>query len=319
MRVVVAVTRRAEDGPSFQTSPLALGYVVEQLERGQHRVMVVDVDRDGSWIACVRQARPDVVFNLAEGFHGGGRKALVPVVLDQLGLPYVFSTPAATVVGSNKWTAKVVASAAGVRCPRGALFRSPGRVRDLQAGMLIVKPVSLSNSIGISDASVVVNPAHNPRQVTAALKRVLAVDPDGALVEKFIAGRDFTVPFVEGYGASEPIEYTLRNPTRFGVLSAADKEDQHARMLSTIDTSRERRLKRELRRTTETVVGALGLRGLARVDYRVSGSSAYMIDVNVLPNLEPRCALVRSVQESFGLTPRRLFSHLVTVTKERTV
>ena len=58
--------------------------------------------------------RWDIVFNIAEGLYGDGRESVVPAILDQYKIPYVFSGPVIMGLSLNKHLAKLVVAAAGV-------------------------------------------------------------------------------------------------------------------------------------------------------------------------------------------------------------
>ncbi|NSW94210.1 MAG: D-alanine--D-alanine ligase, partial [Bacteroidales bacterium] len=47
--------------------------------------------------------RWDMVFNIAEGLYGDGRESVVPAILDQYRIPYVFSGPVVLGISLNKY------------------------------------------------------------------------------------------------------------------------------------------------------------------------------------------------------------------------
>ncbi|TNE97606.1 MAG: D-alanine--D-alanine ligase, partial [Deltaproteobacteria bacterium] len=47
-------------------------------------VTKIEMTKDGSWIDQLKLAKPDLVFNTAEGFVGIGREAYAPTVFEQL-------------------------------------------------------------------------------------------------------------------------------------------------------------------------------------------------------------------------------------------
>ncbi|MCU0408227.1 MAG: hypothetical protein MUD02_04685, partial [Bacteroidales bacterium] len=66
--------------------------------------------------------RWDIVFNIAEGLYGDGRESVVPAILDQYRIPYVFSGPVIMGVSLNKHLAKLVVNEAGVPVSPGSLI-----------------------------------------------------------------------------------------------------------------------------------------------------------------------------------------------------
>jgi D-alanine-D-alanine ligase len=63
----------------------------------------------------------DIVFNIAEGLYGDGRESVVPALLDQYKIPYVFSGPVIMGLSLNKHLAKLVVAASGVPVSPGCL------------------------------------------------------------------------------------------------------------------------------------------------------------------------------------------------------
>ncbi|MCX6256197.1 MAG: D-alanine--D-alanine ligase, partial [Bacteroidia bacterium] len=66
--------------------------------------------------------RWDMVFNISEGLYGDGRESVVPAILDQYKIPYVFSGPVIMGLSLNKHLAKLVVAAAGVPVSPGCLI-----------------------------------------------------------------------------------------------------------------------------------------------------------------------------------------------------
>ena len=66
--------------------------------------------------------RWDLVFNIAEGLYGDGRESVVPAILDQYKIPYVFSGPVIMGISLNKHLAKLVVAAAGVPVSPGMSY-----------------------------------------------------------------------------------------------------------------------------------------------------------------------------------------------------
>ena len=100
--------------------------------------------------------RWDMVFNIAEGLYGDGRESVVPAILDQYKIPYVFSGPVIMGISLNKHLAKLVVTAAGVPVSPGYLINE---LKDLDKCdlnyPLFVKPVSEGTGKGITEKSLV--------------------------------------------------------------------------------------------------------------------------------------------------------------------
>ncbi len=141
--------------------------------------------------------RWDIVFNIAEGLYGDGRESVVPAILDQYKIPYVFSGPVIMGLSLNKHIAKLVVSAAGVPVSPGILVSD---LKDLDKYNLeyplFVKPVSEGTGKGITAKSLV----KSFDELKSMVEWILTEFRQPALVEEYLPGREFTVGIV-GYGA----------------------------------------------------------------------------------------------------------------------
>ena len=140
--------------------------------------------------------RWDLIFNIAEGLYGDGRESVVPAILDQYKIPYVFSGPVIMGLSLNKHLAKLVVAASGVPVSPGKLI---SKIQDLDNCNLnyplFVKPVSEGTGKGITEKSLV-NSGSNLRKM---VEWILSEFHQPALVEEYLPGREFTVGIV-GYG-----------------------------------------------------------------------------------------------------------------------
>lgn len=140
--------------------------------------------------------RWDMVFNIAEGLYGDGRESVVPAILDQYKIPYVFSGPVIMGVSLNKHLAKLVVAAAGVPVSPGILI---SELKDLERCKLeyplFVKPVSEGTGKGITEKSLV----NSPEELKIMVQWILSEFCQSALIEEYLPGREFTVGIV-GYG-----------------------------------------------------------------------------------------------------------------------
>jgi D-alanine-D-alanine ligase len=138
----------------------------------------------------------DIVFNIAEGLYGDGRESVVPAVLDQYKIPYVFSGPVTMGLSLNKHLAKLIVAASGVPVSPGYLIND---LKDLDkcnlSYPLFVKPVSEGTGKGITEKSLV----NNPDELAKMVKWIISEFNQPALAEEYLPGREFTVGLV-GYG-----------------------------------------------------------------------------------------------------------------------
>ena len=140
--------------------------------------------------------RWDIVFNIAEGLYGDGRESVVPAILDQYKIPYVFSGPVIMGLSLNKHLAKLVAASAGVPVSPGYLVTELNDLKKCNLTYpLFVKPVSEGTGKGITEKSLV----HSSIELEKMVRWILDEFHQPALVEEYLPGREFTVGIV-GYG-----------------------------------------------------------------------------------------------------------------------
>jgi D-alanine-D-alanine ligase len=140
--------------------------------------------------------RWDMVFNIAEGLYGDGRESVVPAILDQYKIPYVFSGPVVMGLSLNKHLAKLVVGGQGVPVSPGCLISKLNDLGKCKLNYpLFVKPVSEGTGKGITEKSLV----RSPEELNKMVEWILTEFRQPALVEEYLPGREFTVGIV-GYG-----------------------------------------------------------------------------------------------------------------------
>jgi len=135
--------------------------------------------------------RWDMVFNIAEGLYGDGRESVVPAILDQYRIPYVFSGPVVMGVSLNKYLARLVVEAAGVPVSPGIIAAKPGDIDNASSLSypLFVKPVAEGTGKGITTRSVV----HDHDSLVTLVTELLEKYHQAVLIEEYLPGREFTV------------------------------------------------------------------------------------------------------------------------------
>lgn len=137
----------------------------------------------------LRRERPDIVFNIAEGLNGSGREALIPAYLEFLGIPYTGSDPCTLAICLNKARAKELLVANGLPTAAFQVMESPGERCRLRTYPLVVKPLHEGSSKGIRSSSLV----HDQSELARCVHELTSLYGQPALVEEFLAGREFTV------------------------------------------------------------------------------------------------------------------------------
>ncbi len=264
--------------------------------------------------------KADLVFNLFEGFCGyPDTEALVPEILSELDIPYTGCSGAVLRLALDKARAKIILKAAGIDTPDFQLL-SPETVPTFRLNYpCIIKPCGEDASHGLSERSVVND--------FAALKKQVEVISNsysgGALVEKFIDGREFNVTVM---GNSEctvlpfsEIAYSLP-PGMPRILTFAAKWEpdslyfQGTKVICPAEIG-----VKDQERFTETAVAVfqlLGCRGYARVDMRLSGAGQLnVIEVNPNPDISPGSGAVLQA-EAAGMSYTKFIENIVLLALE---
>ncbi len=229
--------------------------------------------------------RWDIVFNIAEGLYGYGREALVPALLDQYKIPYVFSDALVLALTLHKGATKHVIQNLGIPTPGFIVASNQAELHDINLPYpLFVKPVAEGTGKGISPTSIVQSP-EKLRQMCAAIWEQFN---QPALVETFLPGREYTVGIVGTGGRAHVIgtmEVNLLDEAEPGVYSYINKEECETRV-------QYRRARGKHLAEIEAVALAawrgLGCRDGGRIDIRLDKEDVpNFIEVNPLAGLHP--------------------------------
>lgn len=285
---------------------------------GALRALGHDVARLGDGEPALRRllegARPDLVFNIAEGVGAGRcREARLPAALEMLGIPYTGSDPLTLALTLDKDCAKRVVASAGIATPRWCLVRH--RVEDHTAGLralplpVIVKPAWEGSSKGILPDSVV----DQRERLVPIIERCLRTCQQPALIEEFIDGDEVTVGIVGN-----------RPPQVLGAMRVVPKTPQQ-RFVYDIEVKRDwqRRVAYEspprlpaaqiaaIERAALNAYVALECRDVARIDFRVRDGEPFFIEANPLPGLSPEYGDLVLLARGRGIDHQALIARIV--------
>ena len=245
----------------------------------------------------LRETRPDIVFNIAEGLRGPNREAHVPAICEFYGIPYSGSDPFTLALCLDKARTKEILRAHGVPTADWVVVRSERQLAALDASALryplFAKPVHEGSSKGITERNLVAEPARLRGVVAELLDRY----QQPVIVEAFLPGAELTAG-VLGNGAEARVLPLVG--MNFGALpegalpiygfEAKWLWDRPENPLQIFECPA--RLDDAQRREVEDVVlrtyAALGCRDWSRIDVRFDASGrANVVEVNPLPGILP--------------------------------
>lgn len=285
------------------------------LRRLGYRVTCVPLGLDLGRLRSLRALAPAVVVNLVEALQGEGRLIhLAAEVLDTMGLGYTGAPATALYTTTNKLLAKALMRGAGLPTPE---VWQPGA-----GGRFIVKSVHEDASIGL-DAGSVVAASDVPALIARQRERL-----GGAwFAERFIDGREFNLPLIEGeagpellpLGEMEFVGFPDGQPRIIGY--AAKWDPASAAYHSTPRTFAPRPGDGPLRERMAALAlvawDLFGLAGYARVDFRVDQDGRpWLLEVNANPCLSSDAGLVAAAEEA-GLSQQELVRRIVAAALRR--
>jgi len=255
----------------------------------------------------LRGQRPDVVFNLFEGFGGVGRgEAQVAGVCELLGLPLTGSPSHCLGLVRDKPRTKWLLSGAGLPTPKFELLLPDDSISDdrlarlLAHGPAIVKPAHEDASLGIDFNSVRSDIQGLRIQILHVRQRYGAV-----LVERFIAGREFNVAIVASPAPRvlplAEIAFDRSLPTDHRIVtyeakwSPASRADLATPVHCPADV--EPWLAKKIERVALDAFSATGCQDYARVDVRVSDAGdVYVLEINGNPDIGPSAGFAKALR-----------------------
>jgi D-alanine-D-alanine ligase len=292
-------------------SPKTLQAIREAITSYGHEV--VDLEATSELPIVLSSTPVDVVFNIAEGFKGRNRESQVPALLELLDIPYTGSDPAALSVSLDKALAKRMVRTHGILTPdymtmHSAKERLP---RELQRFPLLVKPVAEGTSKGVTRKSIV----NDEGELRAAAREIIAKYRQPALVETYVAGREFTVGLLGERRPKilPPMEIVFLDPADpTPIYSFEMKQDWNEKIRYEVPASLSPRELDRLERAARECFTALGCRDVARLDFRMDAEGRlFFIECNPLPGLAPGWSDLVLIAQAAGIDYRALIGEIL--------
>ena len=275
---------------------------------------VIRLEATPDFPARLREAKPDIVFNIAEGLHGVNREAHVPAICEFYGIPYSASDPFTLSLCLDKARTKEILAYHGVPTAAFALVRSRRDIPALRKRIravhhvtaphvvpserplhlpLFVKPVHEGSSKGITEKNLCRTAAELEEQVAALLEQY----EQPVIVEEYLPGDEFTCAIL---GNGEEATVLPIVGMNFAALPEGalpiygfeakwlwDRPENPLEMFhcpARVDEGR--------RRAIESVVlhayAVLGCRDWSRIDVRLDAAGTpNVVEVNPLPGILP--------------------------------
>ena len=265
---------------------------------------VVRLEANADFPQNLRDARVDIVFNIAEGLRGVNREAHVPAICEFYGVPYSASDPFTLSLCLDKARTKEVLAYHRVPTAAFSVVReSAPMAASSQRSVPIpsrfpvfVKPIHEGSSKGITEA----NYCRNQDELHAQVEFLLERYRQPVLIEEYLPGAEFTCAVLGNGDAARVLPIVGMN---FEALPAGalpvygfeakwiwDRPEQPLEIFQC-----PARIDEELQRTIEHVVlrayHVLGCRDWSRIDVRLDAAGEpNVVEVNPLPGILPNPA-----------------------------
>lgn len=274
--------------------PITIDALTEALSK-EHTVVPIECTRDFTrWIAQLVLEKPDIAFNVAEGYNGPAREAAFPALCEQLDIPYTGPDASSLLICHNKAITKKLLVHANIPMAWGRLIRSEDDLQSLKNESvpfpLIVKLNSEGSSLGMDENCIVRTWDDLSTQVGLVLQKYQS----DILVEQFIEGIDLSTSFVEGMGTYGPVQYTY--PEGSSIYDYRLKSrDNH--MVGVISPSLPEGIKETALKITDAIAKELHLTGYGRADFRFDekAQQLYFLELNAQVCFHPDGAFVLGV------------------------
>ena len=161
------------------------------IETDGHRTVFIPADRNLPF--ALKEIKPDICFNIAEGLGGDAREAHVPALLEMMKIPYTGSRVMANAISLDKTLTKRIWRDRRLPvAPFQEFIIGDENLRSELHFPLFVKPAREGTGMGV-DAKAIVN---NESELRERVKYIINYYKQPALVETFLSGREFTVGLI---------------------------------------------------------------------------------------------------------------------------
>ncbi len=290
--------------------------VIDELSKS-HDILDIVIDKKGVWVCQGREVKPDVicrtcdlVFNALHGEYG--EDGQVQKILEQTGVPFTGPQKMAAALSMNKAQTKEIYKQFGIKTPLYKIVnRTDADVNKIAIEIfrtftmpVIIKPVSLGSSVGISIA----------RDYKTLVETLISlfIRFDQLLVEEYIDGKEATVAVIENFRNKSiysflPVEIVIPSTSQFFDYDAK----YSGKTQETCPGNFSPKESECMQNFAAKAHDALGLRHYSRTDFIINPRRGiYAIETNSLPGLTKESLLPKSL-EPVGSNYKEFLDHVV--------
>jgi D-alanine-D-alanine ligase len=282
-----------------------LGYLPEAFPLGNN--LKSDLDQ-------IKAGEPLFVFNLVESVFDKGELLYVgPALLNALKIPFTGVPVEGLFITTNKVLTKKLLKYNSIPTPD---YFTTGEVLQLKPNTrYLLKPVSEDGSVGLDEDSVFT------KEQEKMVEKIKHLPSSHYFIEEFIEGREFNLSILGGKGKVDiltPAEMVFHNfpegkPHILGYKAKWDESSmEFMNTLRSFDSlSPVSHLYHELVRLSRECWECFGLKGFARVDFRVDEKdNPYVIEINGNPCISPDSGFIAAANRA-GLSNKEVIRRII--------
>ena len=250
----------------------------------KYKVILIEADEE-----CYKKfqkEKPDIVFNIAEGFHGRNREAQIPLILEMLQIPYTGSGPLALSLCLNKAKTKEILQYYKIPTPKFQVIHSlKDKISKKLRFPIIVKLLYEGSSMGLYNKNIV----RNKKELKESVKKLISSYQEPLMIEEFLTGKEFTVGIIGNKpGVLGMIEiYLDKYPQHFDALTYEAKGVRYDDAYSGKPRI-SKKLQKKICQIALKTHNVLQCRDFSRVDIRCDKKgNPYFLEINPLPGISP--------------------------------
>jgi D-alanine-D-alanine ligase len=193
------------------------------IETDGHQTIFIQADENLPY--ALRDHKPDICFNIAEGLGGDAREAQVPALLEMLKIPYTGSRVLTNGISLDKTLTKRIWRDRRLPvAPFQEFILGDEPLRPELKFPLFVKPAREGTGMGVDMKAIV----QKEKELRERIQYIVNTYQQPALVETFLPGREFTVGVL---GRADSKQYS-RHPEWY------EKDGFHRFPILELDSSR---------------------------------------------------------------------------------
>ena len=277
--------------------------IQKAIETDGHETTFIMADENLPYV--LKEYKPDICFNIAEGLGGDAREAQVPALLEMLRIPYTGSRVLTNGIALDKTLTKRIWRDRGLPvAPFQEFIYGDERLRAEMKFPLFVKPAREGTGMGVDMKARV----ETENDLYERIQYIINSYKQPALVEAFLPGREFTVGQLgrkdaklfgrhpewyekDGYHRLPILELRTEKSATPGIYSHAAKAQQLGdegapEYICPADVEPE--LAKKLHHFALRGHNLVFATDVSRVDFRLDAEGTpRLIEINPLPGLTP--------------------------------